>query len=376
MTMTGFAVEPKYVTGLGELMTYCGDAAGLFSGHLRDRAAEEPGDGFLGKFNKTLNPLCHVGEWNTGMAARLGQACGGELVKAADFYVRENDGTAATLDSIYPAAVSTKVDGGGFPGGPPQSFTEGPDPKADPKNPQRQYSGPPVDLSGQEGEYLDGWPVGLEKVVDDINGKVSVAQQARDLITKVCGKDIFGILITYLTGDWQDVMRRGMVFEDTGFAFKLIKERVDRGRYLVQDNWDGNAAASAENWLAGYSRSCEEHATFMAKVGDHVRKYANACYHAFSQVNIFLDTLLDLLADLLLKGGATAVGGVISVLRGDNLLKTIASIILQVTRIGTILDMLWVVFHGIVGAIQAIAAERGIGETMWPATPYDHPAVR
>lgn len=373
--MTGFAVKPDQVAGLGTLMTYCGDAAGLFSGHLRDRAAEEPGDGFLGKFNRTLNPLCHTGEWNTGMAARLGQACGTELGKAANFYIqKENE--AAILDSIYPAAVSKRVEVGLFPGGAPRSYTEGPDPKADPKNPQQEYKGPPVDLSGQEGEYIDGWPVGLEKVVDDINSKCSVAQHVRDLITKISGKDIFGILITQLTGDWQDVMRRGMVFEDTGFAFKLIRERVDRGRYLIQDAWDGNAASAAENWLAGYSRSCEEHAAFMAKVGDHVRKYANACYHAFSQVNIFLDTLLDLLADLLLKGAATPIAGVISLFRGDNPLKTIASIILQVTRIGTILDMLWVVFHGVVGTIQSIASERGIAEKMWPALPYDHPAVR
>lgn len=373
--MTGFVVKPELVAGLGGLMTYCGDAAGLFSGHLCDRAAEEPGDGFLGNFNRTLNPLCHTGEWNTAMAARLGQACGSELVKAADFYVRM-DSQAAMLDSIYPPAASQRVDGESFPGGPPRNYTDGPDPKADPKNPGRQYSGPPVDLSGQEGEYIDGWPVGLEKVVDDINGKCSVAQHVRDLITKISGKDLFGVLVTYLTGDWQDVMRRGMVFEDTGFAFKLIRERVDRGRYVIQDNWDGNAASSAENWIAGYSRSCEEHAAFMAKVGDHVRKYANACYHAFVGINICLDTLLDLLADFLLKGGADYVGGVLSVLRGENPLKSIASIVMQIARIGTIVDMLWVAVHSIVGAMQAFIAERGIGEKMWPAMPYDHPAVR
>lgn len=370
--MSGFDVHPPAVAGLGRLMTRNGDAAGVFSMHLEYRRPTGLDEGLLGLLNGPLNRVQDLGEANSRQGRDLARAVGAEFAKAAEFYSATDKKHAGALDSTYPGATSTRIDRDDVVA-PDVTFDEGPDPAADPKDPKKPYAGPPTDPG--DAEVAANWPVDMEARLDALLGLCSVTNHIRMLLNAVTGADVLAEIAKWVGGDWTDLYRQAQVFEDTAFAYRVIRESVDRGRYLVQDHWEGNAASAAENWLAEYSAACAGHVEFMTEVSDQIKKFASAAYHSLVALNILVDTLLDTLVDYVTRGAGTIVAGAISVIKGENPLHSIVSILLSVSQISTVLDTIRGVAHGVAAILQQCVANAEVVAKTWPCVPYDHPAV-
>ncbi|MEJ2859158.1 MULTISPECIES: hypothetical protein [unclassified Saccharothrix] len=370
--MAGFVVDPPSVAGLGRLVARNGEAIGRFVQELEYRRPDGYQEGLLGLLNEPLNQVQRVGEANTRHGADLAAASGTEFGKVAAYYVRTDRAKASELDGKYPGATPTRIDEDDVVA-PDATFDEGRDPAADPADPSRPYQGVPKDPD--EKAVAEGWPVDIEQRLDELLGRCSVAQHVRDLMRALTNRDVFEELTRLVGGDWSNLYRQGQAFEDTAYAYSIVKENVDRGRYLVQDKWDGNAANAAESWLAEYSAACQGHVEFMTEVAGQIKKFASAAYHAVSALTILVDTLLDTLVDLLTRNAGAFIGGAISVLRGQNPLHGVVSVLLSVSKISSAIDAVRAAAHVAVSALQVLVGNGEVVAKLWPCLPYDHAAV-
>lgn len=370
--MVGFVVDPPSVAGLGRLVSRSGEAIGVFVQELEYRRPEGYQEGLLGLLNEPLNQVQRVGEANTRHGADLAGASGAEFKKLAEYYVRVDRATAVELDGKYPGATPTRIDKDDVVA-PDATFDEGRDPASDPANPSKPYPGVPKEPD--EKAVAEGWPVDMEQQLDELLGRCSVAQHVRDLMRALTNRDVFDELTRLVGGDWSNLYRQGQAFEDTAYAYSIVKENVDRGRYLVQDKWDGNAANAAETFLAEYSAACQGHVEFMTEVAGQIKKFASAAYHAVSALTILLDTLLDTLVDLLTYDAGSFIGGAISILRGQNPLHVIVSVMFSVSQISTVIDAVRAAAHVVVSGLQVLVGNGEVVAKLWPCMPYDHAAV-
>jgi uncharacterized protein YukE len=367
-----FKVNDGDVAKLGQLMDRAGSAATLFAGYNRGSGPNELGEGLLGMLAAPLDRWQALAEANTSKAANLGTACGKELRATAAFYRTTDTAAETRMDAGYPYAASRKLlpgevvapDGAG-------DFSDWEDAAADPRDPSRKYAGPPPPT-----EPLDGWPVGIEELLDRLSGLSSVAGHVRDFVVKVAGGDPFNVIVTLVSGDWKLLMTQGMTFEDTAVAFERIKQNVARGSYAIQDSWEGNAASAAENWLADYYYAAGAHATFSRDAGWRIKNFATSAYHAFVALNIAVDALLDAVFDALLIGAGPVVGGVISIFRGENPLLAIASVLGAYKHVTDAIDVLLALAHTVQSVAEMVAGNGEIAAQSWPGEPYDHPGAQ
>ncbi|XVV05162.1 hypothetical protein ACQPW3_07110 [Actinosynnema sp. CA-248983] len=370
--MTGFFVHTPSLADLGRLVSRNGDAIGRFVQELEHRRPDGYQEGLLGLLNEPLNEVQRIGEANTRHAADLARTSGAEFGRLAVRYARADLDNQRKLDATYPGATPTRLDEDDVVT-PEAGFDGGRDPAANPANPAEQYPGVPP--NPDEKAVAEGWNVGFEKLVDDLLGRCSVAQHVRDLMRALTGRDIFEELTRLVGGDWSNLYRQGQAFADTAYACTIVKENVDRGRYLVQDKWRGNAADAGESWLAEYAAACQGHVEFMTEVSGQIKKFASAAYHAVAALTILVDTLLDAVVDLLTRNGGAFIGGAISILRGQNPLLGVASVVLAATKISSAIDAIRAVVHAVVSGLQVLVANGEVVAKQWPCTPYDHKEV-
>ncbi|MEU7528776.1 hypothetical protein AB0A74_23800 [Saccharothrix sp. NPDC042600] len=370
--MAGFFVDPPSVAGLGRLVTRNGEAVGRFVQELEHRRPDGYQEGLLGLLNEPLNEVQRVGEANTRHAAHLARTSGAEITALAAHYVRTDLAKARDLDAVHPGPTPTRLAAADVVT-PDAGFDGGRDPAADPANPARPYPGVPP--HPDEKAVAEGWNVDFEKGVDELLARCSVAQHVRDLMRALTGRDVFEELTRLVGGDWSNLYRQGQAFEDTAYACTIVVENVDRGRYLVQDKWDGNAANAAESWLAEYAAACRGHVEFMTGVSGRIKKFASAAYHAVAALTILVDTLLDALVDLLTRNAGAFIGGAISVLRGQNPLHGVVSVLFAVSKISSAIDALRAAAHVAVSGLQVLVANGEVVAKQWPCTPYDRKEV-
>ncbi|WP_309115027.1 hypothetical protein [Saccharothrix sp.] len=367
--MTGFFVHTPSVAGLGRLVSRNGEAIGRFVLELEYRRPDGYQEGLLGLLNEPLNEVQRIGEANTRHAADLARTSGAEFARLAVRYARPDVAAARALDATYPGATPTRIDEADVVA-PDAGFDGGRDPAA---NPAEQYPGVPP--NPDEKAVAEGWNVDFEKGVDELLGRCSVAQHVRDLMKALTGRDVFEELTRLVGGDWSNLYRQGQAFADTAYACTIVKENVDRGRYLVQDKWNGNAADAAESWLAEYSAVCHGHVEFMTDVSGQIKKFASAAYHAVGALTILVDTLLDAVVDLLTRNAGAFIGGAISVLRGQNPLHGVVSVMFAVSKISSAIDAIRAAAHVAVSGLQVLVANGEVVAKQWPCTPYDHKEV-
>lgn len=370
-----FKVDPPSVSALAKLMGRAGAAASIFAAANNGAGPSELGEGLLGMLAGPLDKWQALGLSNCQRASTLADQCDSALVEAAKFYVATDAAEEARLDSKYPAATSQRV-GGATVTAPETAggFTDWEDAWRDPHNPEFPYTAPPEprDNDGR------GWDFDLDGEIDKLTGAASVAPYVRDLLKWLVGWDPFAAVTTLVAGDWKGLMRQGSVFEDTATAFGRIKTNVDRGRYAIQDRWDGNAAAALENWLAAYSQGCADHAKFCLEAGWKIKNFARSAFHAFQALNVAMDSLIDSVLEALLKvkGMGAVVGGVVNVIRGEKPEKAFAAVVYSVLPIADLLDQVRMLAHSIQSAAEMVAGNGEVAAAAWPGEPYRHPAVR
>jgi hypothetical protein len=374
-----FYVEPAAVAGLGALVTRNAGAAGKYATYNTGTGPNELGEGLIINLcAESLDRWQRLAEENTGKAADLLTGCGEQLAKAAKFYQATDLKQAERLDATYPPGGGNDKLTPGEVRAPDSTsdFSDWEDASRDPRNPALEYAGPPWPTEAEAAGT--GWDIKLEEEVDRITGAVSLARHLRDLLAKIVGIDFVDLIITLISGKWDLFMYQGACMEDLNPGFTRIRENVDRGRFAVQDRWEGNAAGAAEVWLLNYSLAAGELATFGRDAGWKVKNFGRAAYHQFEALNIAVDYLIDTLFDAALKTAAGPVGAGISILRGENPLEAFASVISAATQVSTILDAIRALAHEFQSVAELVAGNGEIAANSWPANPggYQHPAVR
>ncbi|WP_460395300.1 hypothetical protein [Actinophytocola sediminis] len=360
-------------------MTRNAGGAQLFAFYNNGSGPNELGEGLLINLcAQALDRWQQLAEDNSQRGAHLLAGCGAQLKEAAKFYVDEDREVAGRLDEAYPHG------GGAAPLEPGQvrapdsagEWTDWEDPSSNPRDPSRVYQGPPqpteADAAGS------GWDIDLEGEVDRVTGAVSLARQIRDLLRAILGFDLVDVVVTLITGHWEMLLYQAMCVEDLDPGFTRIRENLDRGRFAVQDQWEGNAAGAAEVWLLNYGLAADELATFGREAGWKMKNFARAAYHQFQALNLAIDFLIDTLLDVALAAGGGMIGGAISVLRGENPIEAVGSVVSAYSQVSTILDGLRFLGHEFVGIAELVAGNGEIVARSWPSNPseYVHPEFR
>lgn len=374
-----FYVQPSAVDGLSTLVTRNAGGAQLFASYNNGSGPNELGEGLLINLcAQSLDRWQQLAEDNSRRGADLLAGCGEQLRQAAVFYEKTDRELAGKLDNTYPPG------GGAAPLEPGQvrapdsasDFTDWENPSSNPRDPGREYQGPPqpteADAAGS------GWDIDLEGEVDRVTGAVSLARQIRDLLKAILGFDLVDVVVTLITGNWEMLLYQAMCVEDLDPGFTRIRENLDRGRFAVQDRWDGNAAGAAEVWLLNYGLAADELATFGREAGWKMKNFAHAAYHQFQALNIAIDFLIDTLLDVALAAGGGLIGGAISILRGENPIEAVGSVVSAYSQVSTILDGLRFLGHEFVSIAELVAGNGEIVARSWPSNPggYHHPEAR
>lgn len=374
-----FHVEPAAVAGLGTLVSRNAGAAACYARYNTASGPNELGEGLIiNMCAESLDRWQALAEQNTRKATDLLTGCGEQLTKAAQFYRTTDLERARALDATYPPGggnAKLRPDEVVAPNS-AGDFSDWEDASRDPRNPANEYAGPPWPTEAEAAGT--GWDLDLEEQVDRITGAVSLARHLRDLLAKIVGIDLVDLIVTLISGKWDLLMYQGACIEDLHPGFTRIRENVDRGRYAVQDRWEGNAAGAAEVWLLNYSSAAGELATFGREAGWKVKNFGRAAYHQFVALNIAVDSLIDSLFDAAMRTAAGPIGAGISILRGENPLEAFASVISAATQVSTILDGLRTLGHEFQSVAEIVAGNGEVAARGWPSNPggYQHPAVK
>lgn len=357
-------------------MTRAGDAAGTFATALHDNATSSDGDGVYQLIEEPLARLRAVAQHNTELARDLGQASGEELRKSAVFYGKADAEQAGRLDRTYHPETADRRDEWNLPNAiATKSFDDITDPDGDGHYTRKDYAG-----LFDKALRRDQWAVDFEKQLNDLSGHTSFTATAGNLMKKICGRNLLEEVTMLISGDWLQIYRESIVFTDASKAFEVIRKNVDRGRFAIQDDWEGNAASYCENWLDAYSRSCTAHAKFLERAAREMERLAMAAYHRFSSLNSLIGTLLDELAGFVSAGGLIGkIGSFASrAIKGEigaedwNRLKEYAAL---ASGIAAIIDLFWVFAHEYAALLAVLAGQSEVTAATWPTLSYDHPAV-
>jgi len=374
--MTDFHVVPGSVAGLGGLVTRAGDAAGVFATALHDNATSSKGDGVYQLIEEPLARLRSVAQHNTELARDLGKTSGEELRKTAEFYGKLDEAQAGKLDRTYNHETSDRHDEWNLPTAiATKSFEDIADPDGDGHYTRKDYAG-----LFDQALRRDQWAVDFEKQLSDLTSFTSFAATVGKVTKGLCGRNVIEEVAMLISGDWMQIYRESVVFTDTSKAFEIIRKNVDRGRFAIQDDWDGNAASYCENWLDAYSRSCTAHAKFLDRAAREMERLAMAAYHRFSSLNILISTLIDAVAEWI------AMGGLLKKFRtlwkeavddgfSASDFKRLGAIAAVVTNIVAIIDLFWVFAHEYAALLAVLAGQSEVTAATWPTLAYDHPAV-
>ncbi|WP_326953570.1 hypothetical protein [Amycolatopsis sp. NBC_01286] len=293
----------------------------------------------------------------------------------AKLYRETDHEAAAKADAAYPDSLSERVapDDVASPET-AASFTDFDNASRNPRHPELEYTGP--DNPGEDA--FGGWNIEVQRIADDIAGGASISGAARGLLTKLVGIDLLTVVEKLVAGDWDALLRQGMVFEDTGLAFAKIKQNVDRGRFGIQERWTGHAGEAARAWLTDYSHACAEHARFCTEAGQKIKNFARAAYDAMQALDIALEGLLDALLGKVFKLGKALemfLLGIAGLGDGESVRQAIAGIMTEVTPLRTAIDALNTLAHTIASISELVAGNGEIAAKAWPGEPYKHPGT-
>lgn len=370
-----FKVEPQAVALLGGLVQRQGVGIAAHLKALEHNQVDDIGQGVFQEITGHLATLRSYAQDNTRRALSLAGSSAVELTRAAEFYRTTDRGEADRLDKAYPTVPTypRNVEAGALPAGvASSSFTDVVE--------TRYYNGP-GETSLENEVIRDKWPMGLEDKLAkwlEPGDLGSVAATADKIAEKILGWSPLGRITEVYSGDWNGIYRESVVIADTGTAFDGITKNLQRGRYAIQDAWDGNAAAAAERWLDQFALGCAEHAKYCHDVAEKVSLLAEAAFHLYQTIGFLLETLIDAIVALLtaMKGKPVLkfIGTIADVATGGAA-KFIGSIIGIGNQIQSAVDQLWAIAHGFAAVVQLVRAEGDGVRAIWPWSHFDHPGA-
>jgi hypothetical protein len=365
-----FKADKDAIEQLAKLAGRAGSAAGLYAAAAT--GPNEWGEGLLGMLAAPLDRWQELGVSNDRRAETLAHGYDASLGDAVKLYSRIDEHAAAALDKAYPDAHSERVSADDVAA--PETaaaFTDFDDAAKNPRHPELAYTSP----DNPSADSITGWNIDVQKMSEKLVGSVSIAGYLRDLLKKAIGVDPFAEVEKLVTGDWTALLVQGMVFEDTGLAFGKIKQNIDRGRYGIQERWQGHAGEAARAWLTDYSYACAAHAKFSTEAGWKIKNFARSAYDAMLALDIAVDALLDSGLASLLKKGESVVIGVISIVRGESAQQTLGAVMAAWTPLADAIDAIVALTHTIQSVAEMVAGNGEIAAQSWPGEPYRHPGV-
>lgn len=369
----GFKVVPDSVFRLGMLVERASADADVFVGHFNHDPYSNEG-GCFDLIARPLAQLRHQGLTNTQKARDLAKSSANELFATYHWYRGKEQEALARLDAAYPEATSERQDEYGLPNAiGTYSFDDIAD-GADPHNTGRRYGGPGTP-DFDAALRRDGWAIDWENKLDELGDRVSISGIARGLLVKICGHDPLEKVEKLISGDWLGIYVESVVFKDTAKAFEVIRNNVRRGRFAIQDDWEGNAAGAAENWLQSYAAACAEHTEFLEDAARKMERLAKAAYHRFRSLHTAVDTLIDMFADVAAMANLPNFAIMLAGAAKNGLSDFFKAIIALVNEITGLIDLVWALAHEFAGIFAAAAGQGQVVAAKWPCLAYDHPAA-
>ncbi|MBB5802025.1 uncharacterized protein YukE [Saccharothrix ecbatanensis] len=366
---------PKAIELLGDLVQRQSVGIAAHIKALERNQVSDIGQGLFQEITGHLESLRFHAQDNTRRALSLAGSSAVELAGAARFYGATDLAEADRLDKTYPTVPTypRNVEAGELPAGVASSgFTDVVE--------TRYYNGP-GETSLEKEVLRDKWPMGLEdKLAQWLSpGDLgSVAAMADKIAQKILGWSPLGRITEVYSGDWDAIYRESVVIADTGTAFDGIVKNLQRGRYAIQEFWDGNAAAAAAQWLDRFTLGCAEHAKYCHDVAKKVSLLAEAAFHLYQTIGFLLETLIDAIVALLtaMRGKPVLkfLGTIADVATGGQA-RFIGSIIGIANKIQSAVDQLWAIAHGFAAVVQTVRAEGDGVRAIWPWSHFDHPAA-
>lgn len=392
----GFVADPEGIELLAQLMDRQGCAASIYHDQLNrpDVTVSGREEGLLGIVFPVVDRWLRLARDNTTTAERLASGARDEFDRAARSYAHTDAGTAAALDQTYPRAHAAQL-----------SLSQTPDPdkarrlqdeedaSADPRHPDRTYGGPPELDDEDPAKTLladENWPTGLEQRVKDVLGVGGLLGTFAGIVENVTGVDIVEKVNSLLGGDWRQLYREAVLFEDAGHAFRAVRANVLNGRVGVEQYWRGNAAGGAENWLDTYAAASGQHAAFLTEAGKRIFDWAQASYHLMENLRDGLGLVLDIVLAIVSEGSSEEVaaaiemfeatigdvGTIVGLAKGDvsqTLIGLIASLCKQIQTVSDIVTALLALAHEFEAGREIVAMTAPVGAYAWPQDPYRYP---
>jgi hypothetical protein len=311
---------------------------------------------------------------NDRKAESLADAFDTALVAVAKLYRETDHEAAAKADRSYPDAHSERIAADDVVS--PETaaaFTDFDNASLNPRTGEvYPWSFTPAE------DAFGGWNIELQRIADKIAGGAAISGPVRGLLTKIIGTDLLTFVEKLVTGDWDLLLRQGMVFEDTGLAFGKIKQNIDRGRLGIQDRWTGHAGEAARAWLTDYSYACAAHAKFCTDAGWKIKNFARAAYDAMQVLDMALESLLDAVLGKVLKLGKAlelALLGIVGLGEGESVRQAIAGVLAEATPLRAAIDTLTALAHSVASVSELVAGNGEIAAQAWPGEPYKHPGT-
>lgn len=228
--------------------------------------------------------------------------------------------------------------------------------------------------------YDERWGFKAADEAEKILDKASVSAEVRNFVNYVVNTipgghkygdgDFVGFLIglVSVTGFWEMLDEQAVAFSQASSSVGYIKDNVDRGRYEIQDAWQGSAADEARQWLERYARCLGKHSDFLAEGADRITNFCYQIYSGYKLINRALDEVIGLLGKY-----ATIAAGVWNLIKGENAGQVIASVAASLTPALSAISAIQAAVDAFNAWSNAFAARAAVHPAEWPGEPYEQP---
>lgn len=196
---------------------------------------------------------------------------------------------------------------------------------------------------------------------------------------QVTGTNPWQWIAEQYAGDWKAAQSAGQAIKNLGEFNTVFASNINAGAVTMFTDWQGNAAAGAEAYFSGLTKTIKDQAPELESVGRGFETMATGMYETANAIKGLWETLLDLLIAIGLEAAAAAATSwtvIGPILAGA---AAIATITKAIGVWGQILEMHnhgWNAVQGFTGLIAGfLGGLADLDKHALPESGYDHPGV-
>jgi hypothetical protein len=358
----GFEVAPDGVEALHRQLDRAGQDASAMRGYWEQHAGVSfTGEGLINLVRSADDRAEKaIGDFLNTLAGTTMPGVSDAVAQAAKYYRSTDQDAAARLDRTMPGAADHPTSG--TRPIPATYSTAGA--FADEFEPQDSLK--PLPDYNAEMPYQPSWT--------DLASPTSLLRDAIWAVTGLgktlgmCDRqyDIFEVVLKPVCGDWAGIKATGVTMSNLADALENVYFNIGRAQIDLAGCWHGNAADAAYDNIVAISRSCNDAAMSLWRLGPEYVDAAQACYSMSGVIGNLLSDVTDaavVAAASAAAGGALAASGV-----GVPAALVLGAIAL--TRIWKVITAVWTIVHviadmtsrvnALVGTIQSTGGNFGL----------------